>query len=192
MTVPRTFLHFHTFVWYIAKIGIGALRGIDYLRILMKPVVNIDELTYQSHSQGKFEGRYALIAEKIGAKQLGYNISICPPGKIVCPFHNHHNEEEMFFILEGEGLLRFGNEKYPLRKNDFIACPAGGREVAHQIINTGPTDLIYLAVSTTEQVEVAEYPDSDKIGVFSGKRGERVLRKLFKATSDVDYFEGEE
>ena len=58
-----------------------------------------------------------------------------PPGKVQCPFHNHHAEEEMFFILEGEGELRFGAERYPLRKNDIIACPPGGPDVAHQIIN---------------------------------------------------------
>jgi hypothetical protein len=37
---------------------------------------------------------------------------------------------------------------YIARSGDVIACPAGGRETAHQIINTGTDELRYLAVST--------------------------------------------
>jgi uncharacterized cupin superfamily protein len=36
----------------------------------------------------------------------------------------------MFLILEGEGELRFGDKRYPIRKHDVIACPPGGPEVA--------------------------------------------------------------
>ena len=52
----------------------------------------------------------------------------------------------MFFILEGEGELRFGAARYPLRPGDVLACPTGGAEVAHQIINTGTATMRYLAV----------------------------------------------
>ena len=157
----------------------------------MKPVINLDQLEFQSHEDGPFKGSYAPISEKIGAKKLGYSFTVCPPGKTVCPFHNHHVEEEMFFILEGEGRLRFGDQEYPLRKHDVIACPPGNRSVAHQIINTGTVDLKYLAVSNKERTEVCEYPDSDKVGVFVGEGENRDLRLLFKAGQAVDYFDGE-
>ena len=45
----------------------------------------------------------------------------------------------MFLILEGEGDLRFGDRRYPLRRHDVIACPPGGPSVTHPIINTGTT-----------------------------------------------------
>ncbi len=32
----------------------------------------------------------------------------------------------MFLILEGEGELRFGEERHPIRKHDVIACPPAG------------------------------------------------------------------
>jgi uncharacterized cupin superfamily protein len=41
-----------------------------------------------------------------------------------------------------------------------VACPTGGPEVAHQIINTGVADLRYLALSTQVAVEICEYPDT--------------------------------
>ena len=156
-----------------------------------KPIVNLDELEFQSDGRGA-PGKTAQVAKRIGAQKLGYNVSVCPPGKSVCPFHNHRVTEEMFFILEGSGELRFGPERYPLRKGDFVACPPGGREVAHQMINTGSTDLVYLALSTKIREEICEYPDSDKVGVFLGHGGaDMEYRKLFRAGSDVPYMDGE-
>jgi uncharacterized cupin superfamily protein len=157
----------------------------------MKPVINLDELELVSEEDGPFQGQYGVIAERIGARKLGYSLTICPPGKKVCPFHNHRVNEEMFFILEGEGLLRFGDREYPLREHDVVACPPGGRDVAHQIINTGKTDLKYLALSTMDPHDICEYPDSDKVGVYAGKQGSRDLRLMFRAEQCVDYFDRE-
>lgn len=155
-----------------------------------KPIINLDELNFESDGR-EAPGSTAVVGRLIGAKKLGYNISICPPGKSVCPFHNHRINEEMFFILEGEGILRFGSQEYPLRKFDFVACPPGGREVAHQMINTGKVDLKYLALSTKIREEVCEYPDSDKVSVFIGEFGSVEYRKIFKADQEVSYMDGE-
>ena len=97
----------------------------------------------------------------------------------------------MFLILEGTGELRFGNERYPIRAHDVIACPTGGQDVAHQIINTGSVDLRYLAVSNVVDIETCEYPDSGKIMIGSGQRGQPGLWKMFRAESHVTYYDGE-
>ena len=97
----------------------------------------------------------------------------------------------MFLILEGEGELRFGDARYPIRTHDVIACPPGGPEVAHQIVNTGTTALRYLALSTLVEVETCEYPDSGKVLIVAGPRGARNLRKMFRAESTVDYYDRE-
>jgi uncharacterized cupin superfamily protein len=142
-------------------------------------------------AQGLYTSQRALFSELIGAVRLGYNLTVLPPGKAQCPFHNHHGEEEMFLILEGEGELRFGAQRYPIRRHDVIACPPGGPEVAHQIINTGTTTMRYLALSTRVEVETCEYPDSGKVGVWAGPRGQLRLRKLFRAETEVDYYDRE-
>ena len=95
------------------------------------------------------------------------------------------------FILEGTGRLRFGEKEYPLKKGDFVACPPGGRDVAHQIINTGISDLKYIALSTMIDEEVAEYPDSNKVGIFIGNDEKSRYRKIFIADHDVPYAQGE-
>src|SRR5215471_17139409 len=138
----------------------------------MKPVMNIDAVKFDDvEENGVYTSSRGQISNHIGAKKLGYNLTVLPPGKVQCPFHSHHGEEEMFFILEGEGELRFGDQRYPIRANDVIACPTGGAEAAHQIINTGTKTMRYLSVSTRADLDACEYPDSGKVLVVSGKRG---------------------
>jgi len=159
---------------------------------MSKPFANLNDVQFDDvEENGYYTSRRALFSARIGARKLGYNLTVLPPGKAQCPFHSHRAEEEMFLILDGEGELRFGAERYRIRKHDVIACPAGGPEVAHQIINTGTSDLRYLALSNLETVEVCEYPDSNKVGVFAGRPDDARLRKLFRAETDVEYYDRE-
>lgn len=159
---------------------------------MVKPIANLDEVEFTDiEENGYYTSKRAQFSDGIGAKKLGYNLTVLPPGKAQCPFHNHHGEEEMFLILEGEGELRFGTERYPIRKHDVIACPTGGAEVAHQIINTGTEPMRYLALSNVVDIETCEYPDSKKIMVGAGRRGESGLWKMFRSESTVDYYDRE-
>ena len=156
------------------------------------PFVNLGEVEFTDiEENGYYTSKRAQFSAGIGARQLGYNLTELPPGKAQCPFHSHRLEEEMFLILEGEGELRFGDQRYKIRKFDVIACPTGGADVAHQIINTGSTTMRYLAVSNNAEVEICEYPDSDKIGLYAGAPRTPVLRKLFRAEAGVDYYDRE-
>lgn len=156
------------------------------------PIMNLEDVEFDDvEENGVYTSSRGQISDAIGAKNLGYNLTVLPPGKIQCPFHCHHGEEEMFLILEGEGELRFGDQRYPIRKHDVIACPPGGADVAHQIINTGSTTMRYLALSTLVPVETCEYPDSQKVLVVAGERGKRRLRKMFRAETTVDYYDRE-
>jgi uncharacterized cupin superfamily protein len=119
-----------------------------------------------------------------------------PPGKRAFPFHVHHVNEELFFVLSGSGELRFGDEVYPVRAGDVIASPPGGPEVAHQLVNSGSEELRYLAISTNTQPEVVEYPDSAKFAVLSGLppggdyRQARVAY-IGRKENSLDYWDGE-
>lgn len=159
---------------------------------MVKPLMNLDEVTFDDvEENGLYTSSRAAISNHIGARKLGYNLTILPPGKAQCPFHSHHGEEEMFFVLEGEGELRFGEQRFPVRRHDVIACPPGGPDVAHQIINTGTTTMRYLALSTMVEVDACEYPDSGKVAIFAGRRGSRTLRKMFRSENVVDYYDRE-
>ncbi len=163
------------------------------------PIINIDDLSYDSYGHGdQFACQMGEIAQRIGGRQLGYNLTVIPAGKRAFPLHSHHVNEEMFFILEGQGELRTPQHSYPLRAGDVVACPTGGPETAHQIINTmAQGDLKFLAVSTTRFPDICEYPDSGKFGVRhywtptdSGE--EKTLRFIVKQqATDEDYWDGE-
>ena len=159
---------------------------------MVKPIVNLDDVTFDDvEEDGLYTSRRARFSDRIGARNLGYNLTVLPPGKAQCPFHSHHGEEEMFLILEGEGELRFGQERYPIRRHDVIACPPGGPEVAHQIINTGTEPMRYLSLSTLVAVDACEYPDSGKVMVVSGNRESTKLWKMFRMENAVDYYDRE-
>lgn len=144
---------------------------------------------------GRFDLRMGEIAPRIGAQKLGYNLTAIPPGKRAFPFHNHRVNEEMFFILEGEGEVRIGTQTHAIRSGDIIACPPGGADTAHQIINTGTTDLKFLAVSTLVYPEICDYPDSGKFLVAEHQRDAdgkvHGFRHIGRAESTLDYWDGE-
>jgi uncharacterized cupin superfamily protein len=157
-----------------------------------KPFVNLADVEFNDvEDNGCFTSRRALFSAGIGARKLGYNLTVLPPGKAQCPFHSHRGEEEMFLILEGEGELRFGDQRYAIRKHDVIACPTGGADVAHQIINTGAADMRYLALSNLVDIETCEYPDSSKIAVRANVPGTPQLWKMFRAETHVEYYDRE-
>ena len=164
---------------------------------MSKPVVNIADLPLERWSQSDFYGAAdARIGPMIGVKDLGISYSEVQPGMSSCPFHNHHVEDEMFIILEGEGTYRFGNESYPVRAGSVLGAPAGGQETAHQIINTGTTVLRYYGISTMSLADVCEYPDSGKFGVFSRSTrnpyDKSTIRHLQHLDHQgVDYWDGE-
>jgi uncharacterized cupin superfamily protein len=178
----------------------GPLNPAAPIKVKSSQVINIDELEYHSWSHGeRFAGRMGEIAERLNASKLGYNLTIIPPGKCAFPAHSHYVNEEMFFVLEGDGELRNGEDISPIRKGDVIACPAGGPETAHQIINTSTDrELKFLAVSTALYPEICEYPDSGKTAIRHFPDAEKTdeedsLRFVLKGQEGtVDYWDGED
>jgi len=162
-------------------------------------ILNIKDIEYQPWQHGdRFGAKLGAVSSRIGASKLGYNITVLSPGKRAFPFHSHRVNEEMFFILEGAGEIRIGPETYAVEKGDIIACPPGGPDTAHQLINTSDSEeMRYLAVGTAESPEIAEYPDSDKVGVLAQFPAEddgkpTVMRYIIRAQADMtDYWEGE-
>jgi uncharacterized cupin superfamily protein len=161
------------------------------MSVIGKRVVNIDELKLEHFEQGdKYASDAVRIGPLLGAKDLGYSYDVVPPGKRSCPFHSHYGEEEMFFIVKGAGTLRYGNETRKVRAGDFICCPTGGPDTAHQLVNDSSEPLAYISVSTMMPAEVCEYPDSGKIGSYGGRTPSR-LKHMTTADSGVDYWKDE-
>lgn len=163
-------------------------------------ILNIDDIQYMdlgdmSQQLGEtlpegFGGCMGMVGNPLGAQKLGCNVTIIAPGKRAFPFHSHRAKEELFFILEGQGELRYGKDTHPVRGGDFIACPPGGPDTAHQFVNTGTKELKFLAISTTEMPDICEYPDSGKFAVQTGF-GEGDFQHVGRSADSLEYWEGE-
>ncbi|HEY2709959.1 MAG TPA: cupin domain-containing protein [Caulobacteraceae bacterium] len=167
-----------------------------------RPILNLEDLDFRPWDEAypkemkppqSYGARKAEVASRLGARKLGYNVIALEPGKAAYPPHNHRVTEEMFLILEGEGELTIGRERYPARKGDIIACPPGGPETAHQLRNTSAAEeLKVLSLSTTEEADVVEYPQAGNVsfGVMQpGPDGKlKLFRHILKEGDDVNYW----
>lgn len=163
----------------------------------MRRVINLDEVKLDRFTHGdKFETLDGAVGPQVGARQLGCSLNVVPPGKRAYPFHCHHVNEELFVVLQGSGSVRIGDREFPIRAGDVIGAPAGGRETAHQIVNTSGEELRYLSISTMIPTEVVEYPDSDKVAVHVGSApgedpGARTFSFRGRLGPKLDYWDGE-
>ncbi len=114
--------------------------------------------------------------------RLGMVMTRVPGGKSACPFHTHALEDEVFFVISGRGVFRYGQTLTEIKPGDCVSCPAG-TGVAHQIANPFEEDLVYLAVGMNDPREVSTYPDSGKVMV-------RALQTV-GFLRQADYLEGE-
>jgi uncharacterized cupin superfamily protein len=105
------------------------------------------------------------------------------PGKEAGPLHCHSLEEEIFVVLDGDGVLVLDDEdETPVRPGSVIACPAA-TGVAH-LFRAGDRGLTYLAYGTRDPGDICYYPRSNKIN-FGGVK---VIARLEK----LDYWDGED
>ena len=109
-----------------------------------------------------------------------------PPKKSAYPYHFHHNNEETFYIISGEGILKTPDGERIVRAGELLFFPTGS-DGAHKLTNSSETEnLVYIDFDVVHDVDITIYPDSDKIGVWG-----MGINKLYKKTSNVDYYDGE-
>ena len=118
------------------------------------------------------------------------NTHVCvyeiPPGKAAYPYHYHCKTEETFYIISGIGTLRTPEGEKQVAAGELIFFPAG-EAGAHKLTNASDAEnLVYLDFDVTHELDVAVYPDSDKIGIWG-----MGINQIFPTSADVDYYHGE-
>lgn len=82
-----------------------------------------------------------------GADNFHSNIDFCD--RVVVPpdssigYHRHGNNEEMYILLEGEGLMTIDGKEVVVRKGDMILNQAGGH---HGLLNNSAEDIDLLVI----------------------------------------------
>ena len=109
-----------------------------------------------------------------------------PPGKSAYPYHYHLKNEETFYILSGEGILKTPEGERRVAAGELVFFPAGSAG-AHKLTNPSPTEtLTYIDFDVIHDLDVCVYPDSDKIAVWG-----KDVNRVYELDSAVDYYKGE-
>ena len=112
-----------------------------------EPVIrNIAEVDWEDlagHFGGAFS-KFLVHPETTGSQHIDYRISCYQPRAYVEP-HEHQVQEQVYHVLEGEGLMEIAGERRVVRRHDVIFIPP---KVRHAIYNTGLTDLVFIVATT--------------------------------------------
>jgi uncharacterized cupin superfamily protein len=116
-----------------------------------------------------FDGRARLAGKAAGAIASGLNHVVLPADGQGAPAHCHSQEEEVFVVLDGGGVLDLWGrgaerpDEHPLRPGDVVSRPPG-TGVAHAL-RPGEQGLTYLAYGTRESSDMCFYPQSGRVSL---------------------------
>ncbi len=125
------------------------------------------------------------VGPKIGALRIGMSVYELPRGQAICPYHFEWTDEEWLIVLAGRPTLRFREGEQKLEPGDTACFPAGP-DGAHFVRNDGDELVRVAMLSTKSEVGVAEYPDSDKVGVWANG-----THYMLRRSDHLDYWDGE-
>jgi len=129
----------------------------------------------------------ARLGEALGAKESGITVYELAPGQAVCPYHYEVAEEEWLLVLAGTPTLRHPEGSERLSPWD-VACFPRGPEGAHKIANESTEKARVLMFSTVSTPTATVYPDSGKVGIWTG---DSASEEIFKGEPGAEYYDGE-
>ncbi len=116
-------------------------------------VRNMAEIPWQQYP-GHFGGALskALVRpETCGSRRVDFRISCYQPMAYVQE-HVHRVQEQVYHVLEGEGMLTLDDKSVLMRRHDYVFVPPG---VRHSFTNNGTVPLVFLVVTTPVEDEEA-------------------------------------
>jgi uncharacterized cupin superfamily protein len=127
------------------------------------------------------------VSPRNGGNQCAVAFYDIAPGKSNYPYHYHSSSEEIFYIISGNGVVETNDGEIPVSAGSIIICPAG-EDGAHRITNISDSEVLtYLDIDTVPRTDMAIYPKSGKVGIFTDDG----IAKIFKADDAVKYYDGE-
>jgi uncharacterized cupin superfamily protein len=144
-------------------------------------------LQYDDDDPDGFRSGMFRFGPKLGAQQTGASLYELRPGQALCPYHYEYGEEEWLLVLSGRPSLRDPDGTHELQELDMVFFergPAG----AHQVRNDSAAPVRVLMWSTVVLPTATVYPDSDKVGIWTGNPDDDVI---VEKSGNVDYWHGE-
>jgi uncharacterized cupin superfamily protein len=145
-------------------------------------IVNVADVEPVTVERPRVVRTRRLLSRAAGSVKTGLQHVEVAPGKESTAQHCHSVEEEMFVVLDGDGVLVLDDEETPVRAGHVVARPAA-TGVSH-MFRAGDRGMTYLAYGTRDPSDVCYYPRSNKIAF----RGVGVIARLEK----LEYWDGED
>ncbi len=142
---------------------------------------------YDAEDPPGFRAGMARFGGTLGARQTGASLYELPPGQALCPYHYEYGEEEWLLVVEGRPTVRTPEGSEEAAPLDLVFFPMGP-DGAHQIRNDTAETVRVLMWSTVVAPTATAYPDSGKVGIWTGVEGENVM---VRRSSHVGYYAGE-
>lgn len=113
------------------------------LRLLLEKMAHMPWKEYPGHFGGALSKELAG-PETTGSSRVDFRISRYAPMAYVQE-HVHKVQEQVYYVLEGEGILTLDDTKNLMRPHDYVYVPPG---VRHSFTNTGTQGLVFLVITT--------------------------------------------
>jgi uncharacterized cupin superfamily protein len=145
-------------------------------------IVNLDDVDPATEDRPRVGRTRRNLGRAAGSRTTGLQHVTVAPGMWSAPQHCHSVEEELFVVLDGDGILLLGDEETPVRTGHVVSRPPA-TGIAHAF-RAGDRGLVYLAYGTREPSDTCWYPRSGKIA-WSGLGVVARVERL-------DYWDGED
>jgi len=110
---------------------------------LVRNIAEVPWKEFPNHFGGALS-KPLVMPETVGSQHIDYRISMYQPMARVA-LHKHALQEQIYHVLEGEGLMQIAGKAHVVHKHDVIFLPPG---VEHDIENTGLVDLVFLVITS--------------------------------------------
>jgi len=110
---------------------------------VIRNIAEVDWEDLPAHLGGAYS-KFLVHPQTTGSQHIDYRISCYQPRAYVEP-HAHKVQEQVYHVLEGEGLMEIGGKRRVVRRHDVIFIAP---KVKHAIYNTGITDLVFIVATT--------------------------------------------
>jgi uncharacterized cupin superfamily protein len=163
------------------------------LRPRPERIVNVADVPVRERRRTTVASEWRDLARAAGSERTGLRQATVDAGKLSNPPHCHSAEEEIFVVLEGEGVLELlpspraaadGAEAstHPVRAGSTVARKAG-TGIAHTF-SAGDAGLTLLAYGPRDPNDIVYYPRSGKVSF----RGVGLVARV----EALDYWDGED
>ena len=123
----------------------------------MTKYTNIDLGSFEEI--GKLENGKTFLKDALGLTSCEISVNNVPKGFKVPFNHKHKQNEEVYIILKGEGIITVDNEKINVKEGSCIKIYASA---SRTIENTGESELYFICIQAkTNSLEQYGFQDAE-------------------------------